>query len=146
MNSDEPTGSNGGLNAPWSENTPYARGRRSRRDPVLDKLIQAEGRGKVNPYGFRRDASIRAVGKAANNPYLNLFQAALGIFLGAFIAYQLRESVWAWVVGGVFGLLSLAIVVYNLYRAPAWHRARRVAKAYVAEHGGSIPDELRLLF
>ncbi len=146
MTDENQEGAGAGLNAPWSENTPYAQERRSRRDPVLDELIQAEGRGKVNPYGFRRDASIRAVGKAANNPYLNLFQAGLAIFLGGFIAYQLRDTVWAWIVGGIFGLLSLAIIVYNLYRAPAWHRARRVAKAYVAENGGQFPDELRLHF
>lgn len=138
--------SGAGVHKPWSEESPYAQERRSRRDPILDELIQAEGRGKVNPYGFRRDASIRAVGKAANNPYLNLFQAALGIFLGGFIAYQLRDTVWAWVVGGAFALLSLAIIVYNLYRAPAWHRARRVAKDYIAENGGTLPDELRLHF
>jgi hypothetical protein len=43
------------------------------------------------------------------------------------------------------GGLGLVIIVQNLIRAPRWHKARRVAKRYIAEHGGELPEELDLL-
>ena len=135
----------GRVNAPWSDKGWYAQEQRRGRDPVLKQLIEEQARGRRSPV-IRFDRPGAAIGAASANPYIN---ACLGIGMAVFSSFifdKLQGTPWAaWVVGGFFLAGGVMVILMESTRAPAWHRARKVAKAYVAEHGGRLPPEVRIL-
>jgi hypothetical protein len=64
--------------------------------------------------------------------------------LGIFLFVKLSTALWLAISLLVFfvGLSALSLI-FSIRRIPAWHRARRVAREYLAEHGGRMPPELR---
>lgn len=133
------------VNAPWSSKGWYGDEMRGARDPELDRLIQAEGRGKINPLGYYQDRPIFAVSPAMHNPYLNLVSGALTVWVGTFLFNETLPSLLgAFALGGFFWFLGAGIIFFTVIRIPSWHRARQVAKEYLRTHEGELPPELRL--
>lgn len=137
-------GAGSNVQLPWSEKGWYGDQRRAQRDPELERRIQESSPG-MNPIGFRRDAPIRAAGRTMNNPYLNLISGVFACSFGVFLFVQVGPNVWGWLLLVVFVGMGLFILVHELIRVPRWHRARRIAREYIAEHGGQMPDELDVL-
>lgn len=77
-----------------------------------------------------------------NNPYPNILLGGLYVWVGWFLLTKLGAP-WGWVLLGLFGIGGLWLVALFVRKIPSWHRARRVARAYIAEHGGRMPPELR---
>lgn len=133
-----------GVNLPWSDRNSYGDLKRSRRNRALEEHI-ARGLGGRDPYGFRRDAPGRAVSAARNNPWLNIVFGLVGVTVVCSVFFGIGDrSVLSWIMLGVGGL-CVVIIIQNLIRVPRWHRARRIAKRYIAEHGGELPEELEIL-
>lgn len=140
----EPTGNEPRFDAPWSRNGPYGRSVRAARDPAIVAIIEAAGRGKVNPIGFVADSPALAVTPAMHNPYLQIPLAATCLWVAIFLWGKLYETpLIAIPVCGLFIALSLLIAVMNLRRIPAWHRARRDVRKYLENNPGEFPRELR---
>lgn len=140
-----PKRSKGGrMNAPWSSKGWYGAQQRAARNPELERLIAAEGRGRINPKGYEQDRPIFAISPAMHNPYLNVVFGAVMAWVGWFLFEQMMpELVPALALGGLFWFAAAFITVFSLVRAPSWHRARRVAKRYLCDHPGELPPELR---
>jgi hypothetical protein len=131
-----------GLTWPWSDKGWY--GQESRLSPEIKKLLDEAGRGKVNPIGYYRETPASAVSLATHNPYFPLVYSVGFAFIGAFLFDKLRAEPWgAWLVGGLFCLAAIAMVILNLRRLPAWHRARRLVNEYVTAQGEPFPRQLR---
>lgn len=110
-----------------------------RMTPEIKAIVLAAGRG-INPLGV---GSNLFVGLPAN-PYFSSVPGVLLIPLSAGVAQRIDAGpdVGALVVfAGI--LLATALVAPALRRTPAWHRARRDVRAYLATHPGTFPPELR---
>lgn len=77
-----------------------------------------------------------------NNPYPNILLGGLYVWLGWFLLTKLGAP-WGWVLLGLFGIGGLWLVALFVRKIPSWHRGRRLARAYIAEHGGRMPPERR---
>ena len=117
---------------------------RAERDPVLDELITAEGRGKIDPRGYRSDRPNSAVLGAPHNPHYALAVDAMFVAFGVFLFVKLSDSWLGIVLLASFAGLAVLSGFFIVRRIPAWHRARRVARDYVAEHGDKFPPQLRV--
>lgn len=125
-------------NKGWSTDEYYAD-----RDRDLDKKVEQAGRG-VNPYGYYEDRPGLAISPVMHNPYFTYVLAGVNAWLAWFSFDKLAGLLWLAVsVCVFFGLIALIAIVMTSLRVPGWHRARKVAKAYVAEHGGKFPSELK---
>ena len=132
------------VNLPWSSKGWYADSLRRARDPELEALTQAEGRGKVNPFGFYQSRPIDSVSGPAHNPYIAAVEGLILLPFSAWLITALWSIPWlAILLTVIFGGCGLLLVVISVRRIPAWHRARRVAKRYVAEHEMKLPIEMR---
>jgi hypothetical protein len=132
-------------NLPWSNKGWYADEVNSQRDPKLEQLVQAEGRGKLDPGGYREDRPIYAVRGAPHNPYRAILVALIIIPLGFFLFDKLYAALWAAILLLVFFAgLPVVSIVFSARRIPAWHRARKVALEYISKNGGEMPRELRI--
>ena len=129
---------------PWSNAGKYGRSWRSVRDPRLDELIKAQSNG-VDPGGYTDDQPIHAGARLFHNPYLVIGQTLLVVAVSVFAAVVLRDYfVWAVLIVVFLDGISLAVIIVTARRIPIWHRARRTARAYIAEYGGQMPSQLRV--
>jgi hypothetical protein len=131
------------IQLPWEDKGWYTDQQEASRNPEIDeKLGRREG---VVPgtLGSRNRPGM-AINPAMNNPYINIAPGVMFVWLAWFGFDKLQENlVGAVLVASFFGLGSLLIFVLSIIRIPSWHLSRRDAKAWVAEHGGEIPLELR---
>ena len=85
-----------------------------------------------------------AISSALNNPWPTILIAPLCGFAGIVMFTQLAEVPWlAIIVLSFFHAAALALIVLPALRVPNWHRARRLARDFVRQHGGPFPPELR---
>lgn len=133
----------GPIQMPWSDEGWYTDEYHAERDQVLDKKVEAVGKG-LNPYGYYTDRPGLAISPMMHNPYFSFVLAGAFAWLGWFIFDKLIGVLWlAIVLCAFFGLIAILAVVISAFRIPGWHRARKVAKAHVTEHGGEFPSELK---
>jgi hypothetical protein len=114
-----------------------------KRNVALDAEIASKV-GKINPAGYR-DTYAASVARLPHNPYVVLL-SALGLIAVAvwfFFALEGRAFLVALLMAVFIGIVGLLVTVFTVRRIPAWHQARRIAVAYIAEHGGEMPKELR---
>lgn len=77
------------------------------------------------------------------NPYLNLAVAA-PFGLVSWWMLVMVPAPWNWICMAFFGLVPLVAVVMQIPRFAPWHRRRRIARNYLAQHPGAhFPNELR---
>ncbi|MHA6667555.1 hypothetical protein ACX3O0_01665 [Homoserinimonas sp. A447] len=109
----------------------------------MDKKVEAAGKG-LNPYGYYEDRPGLAMSPVMHNPYFSFGHTVVFGWVGLFLFGKLDETGWLTFVL-VIGCEVVAVLalVMGVLRIPSWHRARKVAKAHVAAHGGSFPPELR---
>ncbi|MGV8852099.1 MAG: hypothetical protein ACOH1M_05980 [Rhodoglobus sp.] len=128
---------------PWSRHGWMTDEYYAGRDRELDAKVEKAGKGLL-PYGYYEDRPGLAITAVSHNPYLSLPFVPLFIWFGFFIVEK-NSSVpfvaFAWAIFLGFG--SLFILIVSLFRIPGWHRARKVAREHVREHGGQFPRELR---
>ncbi|TXK18757.1 hypothetical protein [Homoserinibacter sp. GY 40078] len=130
------------IQLPWSRTGWWADEIHKEEDTDVYRAVDgADGRIRARMPRHRPGAVI-AVG--TNNPYLNLPIVAGSVWLCVFLVGKIPELVWVWVpVVVFFGLISLFILVMSVIRIPVWHRARKIAREHIAEHGGEFPKDLR---
>ena len=113
--------------------------RMPRMDPEITEIVREAGRG-INPLGFKNLPQPTA----PYSPYLWFLLAAIVIASGGFVGWQLRSVLWAAILVAVpFVGCGVWAIVVTARRTPAWHRARRAVRAYVAATGAVFPRELR---
>ncbi|MGV8913613.1 MAG: hypothetical protein ACOH14_13460 [Rhodoglobus sp.] len=128
---------------PWSRHGWMADEYYEGRDRELDAKIEAEGRGLL-PYGYYEDRPGLAITAGSHNPYLTLAMIPAFLWFGIFVVGKLSATpIGAIAFGAFIGIGLLFVLVMSLIRIPGWHRARRVARQHVREHGGQFPRELR---
>jgi hypothetical protein len=131
------------IQAPWSTEGWSTREDEKDPDPELDRELQ-KAAGPTRGTAYVRRSPGLAINPVMNNPY---FSGALGAPFGWaawFVFDKLQEQiVLAFAIAGFFGFVALVAVLVSIRRVPAWHRARRVARAWIAEHGGVMPSDLR---
>jgi hypothetical protein len=132
------------IQLPWSTEGWATNAAEASRDNGLDQELGAN-RGVVPATLAELNRPGLAINPAMNNPYL---AGALGIPLGwlaAFLYSKLSPDAFGWAIAtaSFFGFSALLIVGLSAWRIPAWHRARRVGKAWIRQHGGELPSELR---
>ncbi|GAA4667942.1 hypothetical protein GCM10025780_07950 [Frondihabitans cladoniiphilus] len=83
---------------------------------------------------------------APYSPYSGILGSIPFVILGLFLFTKTDSTVWlAILLLFLFGGGGIFIAVMSARRIRPWHRARRAAKTYIAEHGGSMPRRLRIL-
>lgn len=113
--------------------------RMPRMDPAIAEIIQEAGRG-INPLGFKNLPQPTA----PHSPYLWFLLAGVVIACGGFVGWQLRSALWAAIpIALLFVGCGMWAIVFTARRTPAWHRARRAVRVYVAATGAAFPRELR---
>lgn len=131
------------IQMPWSNKGWYTDEYYTERDRALDQKVEATGKG-LNPYGYYTDRPGLAISPMMHNPYFSFVLAGVFAWLGWFVFDKLIGMLWlAVVVAAFFNLVALLAVIMSIFRIPGWHRARKVARDYVAEHGGKFPSELK---
>lgn len=90
-----------------------------------------------------RDAPALAFAANRNNPYFYFVYGLLGVTLPIWIGLEQNSLELFWWLFAVFGSLGLVLIYLAAVRVRRWHRARAAVRAYLAEQGGSFPDELR---
>jgi hypothetical protein len=114
------------------------------RDPEIARIIRESGSKRINPLGFAEPQSAAlAMNAATHNPYLSFILAGAFIASSLFLFTVLSPLQLAVPVAGFIGLGGLAILVLNVIRIPAWHRARRNVREYLKTHEGTFPAELK---
>lgn len=128
---------------PWRDKGWYADMQDASRDAALDEQLRRDA-GPIPATLGSRNRPGMAISPAMNNPYFTGGLALLFGWVAWFLFDKLQSDIVAAVlVASFFGIGSLGIALFSAIRIRSWHRARRVAKAWVAEHGGEIPPELR---
>ena len=131
---------------PWQAEGWYTDELKSERgvahDAELDAKLAAIGHGWLMRPTFRQSPHGRG---PINNPWMNLGLAVLFSSTAAWFA--LGETPAPPVVDTigpiVIALFAAFFLVLALPRFAVWHRARRIAREHVAEHGGEFPLALR---
>lgn len=90
-----------------------------------------------------RDAPALAFAANRNSPYFYFVYGLLGLTLPIWIGLEQNSLELFWWLFAAFGSLGLVLIYLAAVRVRRWHRARAAVRAYLAEHGGSFPDELR---
>lgn len=130
------------LQWPWSNRGWSTDEYRSQRDADLDRKV--EEAGPVLPYGYYEDRPGLAISPLMHNPYLNLVFGPVFVWLGLFVLDKLHEVLGLAIGLAIFfGLVGAVVLIVSAVRIPGWHRARRLARDHIAEHGGNYPPELR---
>lgn len=128
---------------PWSRKGWYTDEYRTSRDQELDAKVEDSGKG-LNPYGYYTDRPGLAISPLMHNPYFGFLFVPLGGWLIWFLLGKgAADSWWTLALICLVGLVGLLAAVMSALRIPGWHRARKLARAHVAEHGGDLPPELR---
>jgi hypothetical protein len=131
------------IQLPWEDKGWYTDSQEASRDPNIDEKLGRRSEVIPGTLGGRNRPGM-AINPAMNNPYTNIALAMVFAGGALFLFGKLQSDlVGAVLVASFFGVGSLLIFVLAVIRIPAWHRSRRVAKEWVAEHGGEIPLELR---
>lgn len=131
------------VQAPWSTTGWYSDEYWAARDPKLDELVQKEGRGRINPYGNYEDRPGKAISAMMHNPCPTLAFVPVIVWFGLFLFDKSQNVLWWAIIQLVLCLMaSIFVAAITAFRIPSWHRARKAAKGYVAEHGGTFPPEL----
>jgi hypothetical protein len=114
------------------------------RDTNLDALIRESSRG-IDPGGFRERHRVYAVARPAHNPYFTLVGGIVLVPCSIYVLVQMQNALVFAILALVFvDGIYLVLLAFTIRRIPVWHRARRIARAYIAEHGGSMPPELKV--
>lgn len=130
------------IQPPWSNKGWYADESKDRETDVDRYARQREGRFRSRVHDHDRPGYVLT--PVTHNPYLNLASVPLMIWAGAFLLDKLSEAPWGAVaLSSFFWLLAAAVALVSVLRIPAWHRARRRAREFIAEHGGKFPGDLR---
>jgi hypothetical protein len=131
--------------APWSSKGWYGQRVRRHQDPEIQAIIRASGSKRINPIGFAEPQSpALAVTAAAHNPYLSLIPAAVGFLVGVILWTKLSVNPGAALAAAsFFWAAGLFLFAVNVIRIRSWHRARRNVRAYLLEHHGEFPKELK---
>lgn len=122
----------------------YADQARSDSDQGLEAAI-AEVSGRFGPRAHGHTRGAYALTPVMHNPYLNLPLSGAFVGTSAFLLTKLEELT-GWVIipfAALMGVAGVALLVQSLLRVPSWHRARKVAREYVRQHGGRVPSDLR---
>ena len=128
---------------PWVRNGWYTDEYYANRDRELDEKVEKTGKG-LNPYGYYTDRPGLVISPLMHNPYFGYPFVLLGGWLIWFLLD--RGATGSWLVFALIilvGFVALFVLIMSTLRIPGWHRARRLARAYIAEHGGEFPAELR---
>jgi len=118
-------------------------GARRRRDPEIERIYQIAGRGRVNPLGYTPVAS-GPVG-APHSPWLRLlFAVVLGLMAwGLFDRVVVGSLLVAVILCGLIWCFVAFLAFWSIRQMPSWYRARRMVRAYLLEHPGKFPKQLR---
>lgn len=129
------------LQLPWETEGHYSEEvRRRRSSPEIREIIEQE-MGRHRLMGANSAPGLYFAPNA-NNPYFAFVYGV--IFLSLPVAIGITQSsvalfFWLFLFFGFAGLLLIGLGAVRVRR---WHRARAAVRAYIAEHGGSFPEEL----
>ena len=127
---------------PWSDEGWYADDAEARETDVDRYAREGEGRFRSRAHDHRRAGY--AIVPATHNPYFNFVFPPLAIYVSVFLIEKMQDTLWFVIPFVVLLLVAfVGIAVVSALRIPAWHRARRRAREYIAEHGGKFPADLR---
>jgi hypothetical protein len=127
------------IQLPWEAKGWYTDQQEASRNPDIDEQLGRRSGVIPGTLGSRNRPGM-AINPAMNNPYINIALAMVFVWLALFVFGKLQENLLAAVLTACFfGVISFVIVLVSVIRIPSWHRSRRDAKAWVAEHGGEIP-------
>jgi hypothetical protein len=137
-------GSRDDIQLPWEGEGWYADQTRSGSDQDLEAAI-AKVSGRFGPRAHGHSRGAYALTPVMHNPYLNIPLSAAFVGTSAFLLTKLEE-LSGWVIipfAALMGVAGVTLLVHSLLRVPSWHRARKVAREFVRQHGGQVPSDLR---